>query len=107
MNRLVLTYWDTTIPGHVINWVFKFWTMSSLNAAAGGDFESLSDTEKEAIFVNTAPNYTGNGPSDYGSLTSSSSTDSCGVAESIYTSGWEEGYIEIGFTDSKILLPKR
>jgi hypothetical protein len=113
LNRLTVTaYCENPIPGHTINWKFKFWTMDTLDDAAIEEFEvsfdELDVEEQEYIFNNYAPDYEGNGPSDYGALTPhSDATDSEGISESLYTAGSESGYVEIDATDFDIFVAER
>ena len=108
LNKLIVSYHSQGIPGHSITWTFRFWDKTTLDSAAGGDFESLSDAQKEAIFATTNPDYEGNGPSDYGELTPLTSiTDSSGMATAIYTAGTKVGYIEFQTADSNINPAKR
>lgn len=110
-NKFILKYGSTPIQGHTINWKFKFWTLDTLQQASqdqyGKDFYDLTVEEQESIFNTTPPDYEGTGSSEYGSLTSSSITDSSGIATSIYTSGTEPGYIEFWAQDGNIRLAER
>jgi len=104
LNKYIVEYNSTPIPGHVISWKFKFWTLQTLNEAAldmtqneeePRFFDELTQEEQEYLLDNCEPDYDGTGPSDYGQIESSSETDSNGIAESTYTVGTEAGLIEI------------
>ncbi|NLB78492.1 MAG: hypothetical protein GX796_06520, partial [Clostridiaceae bacterium] len=104
LNRYIVKYNSTPIPGHVISWKFKFWTLQTLNEAAlemtqneeePRFFDELTEEELDYLLDNCEPDYDGTGPSDYGQIESSSETDSNGIAESTYTAGFEAGLLEI------------
>jgi len=110
-NRLTVKCESTTpatpIPGHTINWQFRFWTIETLEGASqeeyGRSFFDLDDDERKNLFTITPATYPwGTGMSPYGSITSSSITNSSGIASSIYTAGTVAGIIEIGAADTHI-----
>ncbi len=97
-NKIHISYNGTNIPGHTINWSFRFWTLDTL----GEDFFDLTSEEQESVLNTTTPDYEGTGASPYGSITSSSITNSSGIASSIYTAGTVAGIIEIKAGDAHI-----
>ena len=107
-NKVKISYNNTPLPNHTINWKFKFWTWNTLDDGAmteyGLFFDQLDIDQQEYIFSHYGPDYEGTGPSDFGEIEPNSTTDSSGIARSIYTIGVEGGYIEINATDHNILV---
>jgi len=111
MNKLKVEYNTTPLPNHTINWKFRFWKYETVDNAAqnkyGVHFEELSASQQEEIFNTTPPDYEGTDSSIYGTLTSSSTTDTDGIATSIYTAGTEAGFIEFWWEERSVKKAKR
>ena len=97
-NKIHISYDGENIPEHAINWSFRFWTFDTL----GENFFDLTSEEQESVLNTASPDYEGTGASPYGSITSSSETNSSGIDSSTYTAGTVAGIIEIGAIDTHI-----
>jgi len=97
-NKIHISYDGENIPEHTINWSFRFWTFDTL----GEDFFDLTPEEQESVLNTASPDYEGTGTSPYGSITSSSETNSSGIASSTYTAGTVAGIIEFVAADTHI-----
>ena len=104
-------YNSTPLPNHTITWKFRFWKYETVDNAAqskyGVHFDELSASQQEEIFNTTPADYEGTHSDTYGSITSTSTTDSSGIATSIYTAGVEAGFIEFWYEDRSIKKAKR